>query len=71
MEIRQKVRGIAHETDVAKVTLLRRARTNPAWRRRSSAPSATPTSTSTSSLQNVGHDGTTDVSFTIAEFEPA
>lgn len=66
MEERQRVRGIAHETDVAKVTVLRvpdrqgiaAAIFNPLNEHQIAADII---------VQNVSHDGMTDVSFTVAE----
>ncbi|MFN2568548.1 MAG: aspartate kinase [Candidatus Dormibacteria bacterium] len=66
MEARQRVRGIAHETDVAKITVLRvpdrrgiaAAIFNPLGERHINADII---------VQNVSHDGMTDVSFTVAE----
>ena len=66
MEIRQKVRAIAHETDVAKVTLLRVPDT-PGVAASIFGPFGDAGIDIDIVLQNVGHDGTTDVSFTIAE----
>ena len=66
MEIRQKVRAIAHETDVAKVTLLR-VPDRPGVAAAIFGPFGDAGIDVDIVLQNVGHDGTTDVSFTIAE----
>lgn len=66
MEERQKVRGIAHETDVAKVTLLR-VPDRPGVAASIFEPFGDGGINVDIVLQNVAHDGTTDVSFTIAE----
>jgi aspartate kinase len=66
LEDRQKVRGIAHETDVAKVTLLR-VPDRPGIAAGIFGPLADHHINVDVILQNVGHDGTTDLSFTIAE----
>jgi aspartate kinase len=66
MEIRQKVRAIAHETDVAKVTILR-VPDKPGVAATIFGPFGDAGIDIDIVLQNVGHDGTTDVSFTIAE----
>ena len=66
MEDRQKVRGIAHETDVAKVTLLR-VPDRPGIAAGIFGPLADNHINVDVILQNVGHDGTTDLSFTLAE----
>jgi aspartate kinase len=66
MEERQKVRGIAHETDVAKVTLLR-VPDRPGIAASIFEPFGNNAINVDIVLQNVAHDGTTDVSFTIAE----
>ena len=66
MEIRQKVRAIAHETDVAKVTLLR-VPDRPGVAASIFGPFGDAGIDVDIVLQNVGHDGATDVSFTIAE----
>jgi aspartate kinase len=66
MEERQKVRGIAHETDVAKVTLLR-VPDRPGVAASIFEPFGANGINIDIVLQNVAHDGTTDVSFTIAE----
>jgi len=66
MEIRQKVRAIAHETDVAKVTLLR-VPDQPGVAAAIFGPFGDAGIDVDIVLQNVGHDGTTDVSFTIPE----
>jgi aspartate kinase len=66
MEERQKVRGIAHETDVAKVTLLR-VPDRPGIAASIFEPFGDNAINVDIVLQNVAHDGTTDVSFTIAE----
>jgi aspartate kinase len=65
MEDRQKVRGIAHETDVAKITLLR-VPDRPGVAAAIFGPLAERHVNVDVILQNVGHDGTTDLSFTIA-----
>jgi aspartate kinase len=66
MEIRQKVRAIAHETDVAKVTILR-VPDNPGVAAAIFGPFGDAGIDVDIVLQNVSHDGTTDLSFTIAE----
>ena len=66
METRQKVRAIAHETDVAKVTLLR-VPDQPGVAASIFGPFGDAGIDVDIVLQNVAHDGTTDVSFTIAE----
>jgi aspartate kinase len=66
MEIRQKVRAIAHETDVAKVTILR-VPDNPGVAAAIFGPFGDAGIDIDIVLQNVSHDGTTDLSFTIAE----
>jgi aspartate kinase len=66
MEIRQKVRAIAHETDVAKVTLLR-VPDRPGVAASIFGPLGDAGIDVDIVLQNVGHDGATDLSFTIAE----
>jgi aspartate kinase len=66
MEERQKVRGIAHETDVAKITLLR-VPDRPGIAASIFEPFGNSAINVDIVLQNVAHDGTTDVSFTIAE----
>jgi len=66
LEDRQKVRGIAHETDVAKVTLLR-VPDRPGIAAGIFGPLADNHINVDVILQNVGHDGTTDLSFTLAE----
>ena len=66
MEIRQKVRAIAHETDVAKVTMLR-VPDQPGVAASVFGPFGDAGIDIDIVLQNVSHDGTTDVSFTIAE----
>ena len=65
LEDRQKVRGIAHETDVAKLTLLR-VPDRPGIAAAIFGPLAERHVNVDVILQNVGHDGRTDVSFTIA-----
>jgi len=65
LEDRQKVRGIAHETDVAKITLLR-VPDRPGIAAAIFGPLAEHHINVDVILQNVGHDGTTDLSFTIA-----
>jgi aspartate kinase len=66
MEERQKVRGIAHETDVAKVTLLG-VPDSPGVAAAIFGPLADEAINVDIIVQNVSHDGTTDMSFTIAE----
>ena len=66
MEIRQKVRAIAHETDVAKVTILR-VPDQPGVAAAIFGPFGDAGIDIDIVLQNVSHDGTTDLSFTIAE----
>jgi aspartate kinase len=66
LEDRQKVRGIAHEIDVAKVTLLR-VPDRPGIAAAIFGTLAEHHINVDVILQNVGHDGTTDLSFTIAE----
>ena len=66
MEIRQKVRAIAHETDVAKVTILR-VPDQPGVAASIFGPFGDAGIDIDIVLQNVAHDGTTDLSFTIAE----
>lgn len=66
LEDRQKVRGIAHETDVAKITLLR-VPDRPGVAAAIFGPLAENHINVDVILQNVGHDGSTDLSFTIAE----
>jgi len=66
LEDRQKVRGIAHETDVAKVTLLR-VPDRPGVAAAIFGPLADQHISVDVIVQNVGHDGSTDLSFTIAE----
>ena len=66
LEDRQKVRGIAHETDVAKVTLLR-VPDRPGVAAAIFGPLADEHISVDVIVQNVGHDGSTDLSFTIAE----
>lgn len=65
LEDRQKVRGIAHETDVAKITLLR-VPDRPGIAAGIFGPLAEHHVNVDVIVQNVGHDGTTDLSFTIA-----
>jgi len=65
LEDRQKVRGIAHETDVAKITLLR-VPDRPGIAAAIFGPLAEHHINVDVILQNVGHDGSTDLSFTIA-----
>ena len=65
LEDRQKVRGIAHETDVAKITLLR-VPDRPGIAAAIFGPLADQHVNVDVILQNVGHDGITDLSFTIA-----
>src|SRR5258708_17680037 len=66
LEDRQKVRGIAHEIDVAKVTLLR-VPDRPGIAAGIFGPLAEHHINVDVILQNIGHDGTTDLSFTLAE----
>jgi aspartate kinase len=66
LEDRQKVRGIAHETDVAKVTLLR-VPDRPGVAAAIFGPLADHHVSVDVIAQSVGHDGTTDLSFTLAE----
>jgi aspartate kinase len=66
LEDRQKVRGIAHEIDVAKVTLLR-VPDRPGIAAGIFGPLADSHINVDVILQNIGHDGTTDLSFTLAE----
>jgi aspartate kinase len=70
MEERQKVRGIAHETDVAKVTLLR-VPDRPGVAASIFEPFGTQGISVDIVVQNVAHDATTDVSFIIAESDLA
>src|SRR5437879_13745550 len=62
---RQKIRGIAHETDVAKVTLLR-VPDRPGIAASIFGPFGAAGINVDIIVQNLAHDGTTDVSFTIA-----
>src|SRR5581483_204622 len=64
LEDRQKVRGIAQEVDVAKVTLLR-VPDRPGIAAGIFGPLADNHINVDVILQNVGHDGTTDLSFTL------
>jgi aspartate kinase len=66
MEERQKVRGIAHQNDVAKVTLLR-VPDRPGVAASIFDPFGQRGINVDIIVQNLAHDGTTDVSFTIAE----
>lgn len=66
MEERQKVRGIAHETDVAKVTVLR-VPDRPGIAAAIFGPLGEHHINVDVVVQNVSHDGMTDLSFTIAE----
>ncbi len=66
MEERQKVRGIAHETDVAKLTLMR-VPDRPGVAASIFGPFGDEGINVDIVVQNLGHDGMTDVSFTIAE----
>ncbi|MBV8196095.1 MAG: aspartate kinase [Candidatus Dormibacteraeota bacterium] len=66
MEERQKVRGIAHETDVAKVTLLR-VPDRPGIAASIFGPFGDAGINVDIIVQNVAHDGTTDLSFTVAQ----
>ena len=65
LEDRQKVRGIAHETDVAKVTLMR-VPDRPGIAAGIFGPLADHHINVDVILQNVAHDGSTDISFTLA-----
>jgi aspartate kinase len=65
LEDRQKVRGIAHETDVAKITLVR-VPDRPGIAAGIFGPLAEHHINVDVILQNVAHDGTTDLSFTLA-----
>jgi aspartate kinase len=66
MEERQKVRGIAHETDLAKVTLLR-VPDRPGVAASTFGPFGEAGINVDIIVQNVSHDGTTDLSFTIGQ----
>ena len=66
MEARQKVRGIATDDGMAKVTLLDLA-DRPGMAADVFAPLAEAGITVDSIIQNVGHDGATDLSFIVAE----
>jgi len=66
MEDRQKVRGIAHDTNVAKVTLTR-VPDRPGIAASIFTPLAENGINVDIIVQNVSHDGLTDLSFTIAE----
>ncbi|MBV8527900.1 MAG: aspartate kinase [Candidatus Dormibacteraeota bacterium] len=66
MEQRQKVRGIAHETDLAKVTLLR-VPDRPGVAASTFGPFGEAGINVDIIVQNVSHDGTTDLSFTIGQ----
>lgn len=66
MEERQKVRGIAHETDLAKVTLLR-VPDRPGVAASTFGPFGEAGINVDIIVQNVSHDGTTDLSFTISQ----
>ncbi|MFN2582969.1 MAG: aspartate kinase [Candidatus Dormibacteria bacterium] len=66
MEERQKVRSIADETDVAKVTLLR-VPDRPGIAASIFGPFGEAGINVDIIVQNVAHDGTTDLSFTIAQ----
>jgi aspartate kinase len=70
MEQRQKVRGIAHETDVAKVTLLR-VPDRPGIAASTFGPFGDAGINVDIIVQNVSHDGSTDLSFTIAQSDLA
>jgi aspartate kinase len=70
MEDRPKVRGIAHETDVAKVTLLG-VPDRPGIAAAVFGPLAESHVTVDIVVQNVSHSGHTDLSFTLAESELA
>ena len=65
MEIRNKVRGIAHETDVARVTV-RRVPDQPGIAAGVFTPLADAGISVDIIVQNVGEDGHSDVSFTVA-----
>ena len=71
VEQRNKVRGLAHDRNVAKVTLV--AVPGPAGRRpvRSSSRSPRPGINVDMIVQNVGHGGATDLSFTVPRVELA
>ena len=66
MEERQKVRGIAHETHLAKVTLLR-VPDRPGVAASTFGPFGEAGINVDIIVQNVSHDGTTDLSFTIGQ----
>ncbi len=66
MEDRQRVRGIAHDTDVAKVTLVR-VPDQPGIAAALFGAFGAGNINVDMIVQNVSHQGTTDVSFTIAE----
>ncbi|MBV8300407.1 MAG: aspartate kinase, partial [Candidatus Dormibacteraeota bacterium] len=66
MEQRQKVRGIAQQTDVAKVTMVR-VPDRPGIAATIFGELASEHVDVDIVLQNVGHDGSTDISFTIPE----
>jgi len=70
MEDRQKVRGIAHDTDVAKVTLTR-VPDRPGIAAAIFSPLGEHAINVDIIVQNVSHDGLTDLSFTIAESDLA
>ncbi len=65
VEPRQKVRGIAHQEDVAKVTVVR-VPDRPGVAAAIFTPLAEAGISVDAIVQNVGHDGLTDVSFTVA-----
>ena len=67
-EERQKIRGIAHETDVAKV-IMTRVPDRPGVAAAVFTPIGEAGINVDIIVQNVSHDGTTDIAFTIAESE--
>ncbi|MCL5962654.1 MAG: ACT domain-containing protein, partial [Chloroflexi bacterium] len=68
MENRNKVRGIAHDSDVAKVTLVDVPdRPGVAWQ--VFTPLAEATINVDTIVQNIGSDGVTDLSFTVTKAE--
>ena len=70
VEQRNKVRGLAHDRNVAKVTLLA-VPDRPGIARRVFAPLADAGINVDMIVQNVGHDGATDISFTVPRVELA
>jgi aspartate kinase len=70
VEQRNKVRGLAHDRNVAKVTLLA-VPDRPGIARRVFAPLADEGINVDMIVQNVGHDGATDLSFTVPRAELA